>query len=177
MFDIDEFKEIAEKLPTFKSLPDEGKYRTAIGRYYYYIFLKLREIAKEIEEDREDGIYGLLNSGKAHGALPAYFTAFADNLRFDNNLRAELIKLADNLSRLRGKRNKCDYSIHENITFFDVIGAKKRVDTIEQIITNISYQKPKSKTKIVGLKNVLKYFKDKDKLPTYNDVINMMYRR
>lgn len=58
-----------------------------------------------------------------------------------------------------------------------VIEAEIDIEIIEQTITNLSYQKPKSKTKIVGLKNVLKYFKDKDNLPTYNEVINIMYRR
>jgi len=176
VFNIDEFKEIAEKLPTFKSLPNEGKYRTAIGRYYYYIFLKLREVVKEIEQDREDGIYGLLNSGKAHKALPVYFRALSDKIRV-NNLKNDLITLAEALEDLRKLRNMCDYDVEVSISFTKVIEAEIDIEIIEQTITNLSYQKPKSKTKIVGLKNVLKYFKDKDNLPTYNEVINIMYRR
>ena len=117
MFNIDEFKEIAEKLPTFKSLPNEGKYRTAIGRYYYYIFLKLREVVKEIEQDREDGIYGLLNSGKAHKALPAYFRALSDKIRV-NNLKNDLITLAEALEDLRKLRNMCDYDVDVSISLY-----------------------------------------------------------
>jgi uncharacterized protein (UPF0332 family) len=174
VLDVDEFKEVAEKLPTFKSLPDEGKYRTAIGRYYYYIFLKIREIVKEVEKDREDGIYGLLNTGKAHRALPAYFRALSKKVRV-NKLRNSFIELAEALEDLRELRNKCDYEVDISISFTKVIEAEIDIEIIEQIISNISYQKPKSNTKIVGLKNILIYFQDK--LPSTDEVINIMYRR
>ena len=107
MLNVDEFKEVAEKLSNFKSLPDGGKYRTAIGRYYYYIFLKIREIIKEVEKDREDGIYELLNTGKAHRVLPAYFKVLSKKIEL-NELKESFIKLAKTLEDLRKLRNKCD---------------------------------------------------------------------
>ena len=174
MLNVDEFKEVAEKLSNFKSLPDGGKYRTAIGRYYYYIFLKIREIIKEVEKDREDGIYELLNTGKAHRVLPAYFKVLSKKIEL-NELKESFIKLAKTLEDLRKLRNKCDYEVDVSISFTKVIEAEVDIEIIEQIINNISYQEPKNNTEIVGLKNILIYFKDK--LPSSDEIINIMYRR
>ena len=52
-FDCSEFKEIADKIQNFKSLPNEGRYSTAIGRYYYFIFLKIRDTIYGIDEREE----------------------------------------------------------------------------------------------------------------------------
>jgi hypothetical protein len=174
MFNPNEFKEVADNVLNFESLPDEGKCRTAIGRYYYYIFLKIREIVKEVERDREDGIYGLLNRGAAHRVLPIYFKILACRINH-RNLRMKLIKLSDELNELRDRRNEADYQLDSMIDSLMANDVKSRVEELEQIVDTISYEEPENKINIVGLKNILVYFRDI--LPTYNDVINMMYRR
>ena len=130
MLNVDEFKEVAEKLSNFKSLPDGGKYRTAIGRYYYYIFLKIREIIKEVEKDREDGIYGLLNTGKAHRALPAYFRALSKKVRV-NKLRNSFIELAEALEDLRELRNSLSHEYPDDLP--------EIVDTINEVFEKLEF--------------------------------------
>jgi hypothetical protein len=116
----------------FESLPDEGKFRTAIGRYYYYIFLKIREIVREVEKDREDGIYGLLNRGTAHRVLPLYFKILAFRIN-NGNLRMKFIKLSDELNELRDKRNEADYQLDSMVDSLIANDVKNRWKNLSRL--------------------------------------------
>jgi uncharacterized protein (UPF0332 family) len=173
-FDIDEFKEVAEKLPTFKSLPDEGKYRTAIGRYYYYIFLKLRNIIRYVENKRGNyRVLGLLKSGKAHKVVQIYFELLSKK-NLDSKLSDDFLTISELLKVMRDKRNNADYQEDIPISKRDVEIMRKMVEMIDNIIETISYQNPEDDVEISGLINILIYFKDK--LPSSDEIINIMYR-
>jgi hypothetical protein len=174
VYNINEFKEVANKVPNYKSLPDEGKYRTAIGRYYYFIFLKLREIVKDVEKDRENGIISYLDRGMAHAVLPIYFELFSNNIR-SRKLKEDLNNISDSLRALRKLRNKCDYNIYSTITPYKVREAEDELNTIEDIISNITYKNQKNDIEIIGLKDILNHFKEN--LPSSDDVLNKMYSR
>ena len=174
MFNIGEFKEVANKVPNYKSLPDEGKYRTAIGRDYYFIFLKLREIVKDVENDRENGIILYLNRGMAHTVLPIYFELLSNSIR-SRKLKEDLNNISDSLRALRKLRNKCDYNLYSTITSYEVREAEDELNTIEDIISNITYKNQRDKIEIIGLKDILNHFKEN--LPSSDDVLNKIYSR
>lgn len=174
MFDTNEFKEVASKVPNYRSLPDEGKYRTAIGRYYYYIFLKLREIVKDVEKDRENDIISYLNRGMAHTVLPVYFELLSNNIT-SRKLKNDLKEMSKSLIKLRKLRNTCDYNVYPTITAYNVEIAEDELNTIENIISNITYKNQRDEIEITGLKDILNHFKEN--LPSSDDVLNKIYSR
>ena len=73
-FNVEEFKEIADKISNFESLPNEGKYRTAIGRYYYYTFLTVRDMIYEV--DKREDVEKYYSSGLIHSFIRIYLNKF-----------------------------------------------------------------------------------------------------
>ena len=57
------FYNVAEMIKEDKSYKAEDRYRTAIGRYYYFIFLTIRDLILEV--DKRPLIQDLLNSPKS----------------------------------------------------------------------------------------------------------------
>jgi hypothetical protein len=43
------FYDVAEKIKDDKNYKAESRYRTAIGRYYYFIFLKIRDLILKVD--------------------------------------------------------------------------------------------------------------------------------
>ena len=86
-FKCKEFKEIADNLPNFKSLPNEGRYRTAVGRYYYYTFLTVRDVIYEV--DKREDVEKYYSSGLIHSFIRIYLYKLSEY--FSNISQKELI--------------------------------------------------------------------------------------
>ncbi|ACX72907.1 conserved hypothetical protein [Methanocaldococcus vulcanius M7] len=111
-FKCEEFKEIADKLPNFKSFPNEGKYRTAIGRYYYYTFLTIRNMIYRVDE--RDEVKKYFFSGLIHSFIRLYLNEFSKIIR-----NRKLIKVANKLKKLHDLRKKSDYNVNTKIKIKD----------------------------------------------------------
>jgi len=146
-FDCNEFKEVADKIQNFNSLPSEGKYRTAIGRYYYFIFLKIRDIIYNIDEREKIRKYYF--SGLIHKFIRLYLF----NLSKITNDR-KLIRVANKLKKLHDLRKKSDYNVDAKISINDVEDAEKYVDDILYLLNSVEFQNVK------GIENILKHLKE-----------------
>ena len=107
------FDYIADKIQNFKSLPNEGKYRTAIGRYYYFIFLKIRDTIYGIDEREEIKKYYF--SGLIHKFIRLYLFELSKIIG-----NRKLIRVANKLKKLHNLRKKSDYNIGDKINTMDV---------------------------------------------------------
>ena len=145
-FDCSEFKEIADKIQNFKSLPNEGRYRTAIGRYYYFIFLKIRDTIYGIDEREEIKKYYF--SGLIHKFIRLYLFELSKIIG-----NRKLIRVANKLKKLHNLRKKSDYNIGDKINTMDVKDAKKYVDDILYLLNTVEFQG------VVGFENILKHLK------------------
>ncbi|XRO77339.1 hypothetical protein ACO3VM_02080 [Methanocaldococcus sp. 10A] len=150
-FDEEEFKKLAEWLFLNNSQIknsfniEEGIYRSIIGRYYYYIFLKIRNIILSYDDDNVNSF----NKGDAHRLITLYLKALDEILE----LNGDLEDIADSLSQLRDLRNKADYETYKKITWNDVLRAKGWVEDIELSLQNIKFRD------IKGFENILEHIK------------------
>jgi len=121
---VDEFYELAEFL--YKNPPqgiEEGAYRSAISRYYYFAFLRLRD--NIVKHDTRDEIKDLLNSPQAysaHAALQVYLQELGRISMKDHTLKSTVgvtdigrvtFTLAQELRNLHNKRKFADYDTKE----------------------------------------------------------------
>ncbi|GEM_PF-1776109 len=149
-FKCEEFKEIADNLPNFKSLPNEGKYRTAIGRYYYYTFLTIRDMIYRVDE--RDEIEKYYSSGLIHSFIRIYLNKFSKNIGSDELNIASIL-----LSKLHFLRKLADYNTNEKITYKHVLRAKRYSQSIIEILNNLEYNG------IKGFENILRHLKERGK--------------
>jgi len=70
------FYDVAEVLKDDKNYKAEDRYRTAIRRYYYFIFLTVRDLI--LKADRRPLIQSLLNSSRSHTYLRIYLEELAE---------------------------------------------------------------------------------------------------
>jgi len=145
-FKHEEFKEIADNLPNFKSLPNEGKYRTAIGRYYYYTFLTVRDMIYKV--DKREDVEKYYSSGLIHSFIRVYLNKFSKNIGNDELNIASML-----LSKLHFLRKLADYNTNEKITYKHVLRAKRYSQSIIEILNNLKYNG------VVGFENILKHLK------------------
>ncbi len=145
-FRCDEFKEIANNLPNFKSLPNEGKYRTAIGRYYYYTFLMVRDMIYKV--DKREDVEKYYSSGLIHSFIRVYLNKFSKNIDSDELNIASML-----LSKLHFLRKLADYNTDEKITYKHVLRSKRYSQSIIEILNNLEYDR------VVGFENILKHLK------------------
>ncbi|CAB3287344.1 conserved protein of unknown function [Methanocaldococcus lauensis] len=145
-FNVDEFKEIAEKLPNFETLPKEGKYRTAIGRYYYSIFLTLREIIWDI--DKREELEKYYTSGLVHKIIRIYLYKLSKIIKSQ-----ELMEISNMLYNLHNLRKLSDYNIIHKITIKEVNDAKEYANKIQYLLNIVEFQNVK------GFENILRHLK------------------
>ncbi|WP_456374767.1 hypothetical protein [Methanocaldococcus sp.] len=145
-FNVEEFKEIADKLPNFETLPYEGRYRTTIGRYYYYTFLKIRDIILKIDEREE--IHDYFKTGKAHLLVRVYLSKLG-NILNSNTLK----NISWDLYNLHNIRKLADYNTDMSVKYNKVRIAKRLSYKIFEALNNLEYDK------IVGFENILKHLK------------------
>lgn len=95
MFAPSDFHTCAQEIfkRKFENTPDNARYRTSVGRFYYYIFLKIRDKVKSAYPE----IIPRLSDGNTHSILIRSFQL------------AGYLKLSRNLKQLRDGRNKADY--------------------------------------------------------------------
>jgi len=131
-----EFKELANVL-THKHFQkcEEGKNRTIISRYYYYIFLKIRdEIILNYDMNPETKDF--LTSPKAHGLLRKYIREVSKkSLKLYGTpiyQKEQLHEIAIFLGQLHKQRKDADYEVRKTIDANDVNSALEKVQEIEQ---------------------------------------------
>lgn len=150
-FNVEAFYKLGEWLSTQN--PDiegcsniqEGVYRTIIGRYYYYVFLKIRNTILTYDVGNANSF----DDGNAHILVVSYLTALDDILELDG----ELESIATNLTKLRRLRNDADYKTNKEITMDDVNRAKGWAMDIEISLNSVEFEEK------VGFENILDYIK------------------
>lgn len=121
-FDVSEF--IYEKKLSDK---EESCYRTAIGRIYYSIFLKIRSrLSREAGFHRHSGNIG---SDKSHKAV----------ITFLQGKGGEFGKLGDLLEKLKGMRINSDYLLERPIFDNDVKIANAYFTSIKEKCEKCGY--------------------------------------
>ena len=143
------FYDVAEKIKDDKSYKSEDRCRTAIGRYYYFIFLTIRDLILNV--DKRPLIHDLLNSPRSHSYLRTYLEELSDitgNLDFD--------KLSKKIKKLHYLRKLADYNTEMRITYQNADKAKKLADEIIGELNSITYDNKK------GLKDILEYLAIKE---------------
>ena len=146
-FKCEEFKAIADNLPNFKSLPNEGRYRTAIGRYYYYTFLTVRDMIYRV--DKREDIEKYYSSGLIHSFIRIYLNKFSKNTDNDELNIASML-----LSKLHFLRKLADYNTNEKITYNHVLRAKRYSQSIIETLNTLEYNG------VIGFENILKHLKE-----------------
>jgi len=145
-FNVEEFKEIADKILNLETLSEEGKYRTAIGRYYYYTFLKIRDIILKI--DKREGIHDYFKTGKAHLLVRVYLSKLGDVLNLDI-----LKDVSFDLYNLHKLRKLADYNTDRTVKYAKVRITRKLSHDIIKSLDTLEYNG------VVGFENILKYLK------------------
>ena len=146
VFNVEEFKEIADKISNLKSLPNEGKYRTAIGRYYYYTFLKIRDMILEIDEREE--IRDYFKTGKAHILVRVYLSKLGCIMNLDI-----LKDVSLDLYNLHKIRKLADYDTDRTVKYIKVKIAKRLSYDIIKTLNTLEYNG------VIGFENILKHLK------------------
>ena len=183
---VEEFYQLAEYLhETPPEQMKEGAYRSAISRYYYYIFLKLRD--EIIQKDERIEIKELLASPQAyfaHVALRVYIFALGKKAQKDRSLLSQVgfdaieevtFKTAQKLRVLHKKRKFADYTTNrkETIEYLTSESELTKGDiTNEMLIRYLKNWVDESKKLTDTIKDnvnniifLLEKLKEKDKLP------------
>lgn len=156
IFNIEEFYEIGSFLhnqPVGGFLT--GSYRTAIGRYYYYTYLKIRDII--LQCDTRQRVEQVLKSSSSHHLVREYMYSVGECI--DNN---DIIDMANSLEELHELRKKSDYKTFEPVILNDVILASMLSDDINNTIDNVKYGS------YIGIEQILQDLRSSDKLPRLN---------
>lgn len=150
--DIGEFKEVADAL--YKSCNSEfreGICRTAIGRYYYYTFLNIRELIKSEDSLNASGLKG----SYAHSNVKTYLKSFSEEIG-----NKKFGKVVNYMIDLHDLRKEADYEL-KTVPIDSLIEAKKLTENIQYELNTLKYCNNS------GFKDILNYLKAQDKL---NDI-------
>lgn len=103
-FDWSEYLNLATELAALSSDSDdvEAKLRSAISRAYYAVFCLSRNYLRDIEKDPR------LSRKNSSDINEHQYVA--EEFIFHKSKNKEMIKIGENLSRLRQLRNKADYA-------------------------------------------------------------------
>ena len=103
-FDWSEYLNLATELAALSSDSDdaEAKLRSAVSRAYYAVFCLSRNYLRDIEKDPR-------LSRKSSSDINEH-QYVAEEFIFHKSKNKEMIKIGENLSRLRELRNKADYA-------------------------------------------------------------------
>lgn len=128
MFPIDYFKIVADELPyvKFKNKNDiiTAIQRTAIGRYYYYIFLKYREWLRNVLTNQDKTLFDE-PSGKHHILIQRTLEYYG------------ISGIAKKYLKLRNLRNDCDYDLLTIVDENTINKAKLIVFSLEKGLDSI----------------------------------------
>jgi len=129
-----EFKDVANYLKDLNNVGfQEGKERTAISRFYYYIFLRIRnEIIFKI--DTRDDVKDLLSSPQAHGLVRKYLKEVAKTSKsligmYRSHIK-DIFDIEGFLFQMHDKRKNADYEIDE-------IMPPEEIETVVQLVQEI----------------------------------------
>jgi hypothetical protein len=126
----------------------EAIFRTAISRYYYYVFLQLRECIIQI--DGRESVRSILNSHSAHRELREYLRKANLNAK-RLGLDPKIYKIRNALKSLHNLRKTADYDMGELVDSNKVRDARNLIEDIE------NYESE--------LKNVLSNLSNNGRLP------------
>lgn len=143
------FYNLANQLFNDTNYKSEDRYRTTIGRYYYYIYLKIRDLI--LKSDKRPNIRWALSSSKGHGNLRTYLEELSE---ITNNNDFESI--AEQIAHLHALRKKADYDTKMRIKSQYVEEAEKIVDEINNKLDRIEFSNKK------GLKNIIDHLTMKE---------------
>ncbi len=143
------FYDVAEVLKDDKNYKAEDRYRTAIGRYYYFIFLTVRDLILKV--DGRPLIQSLLNSPKSHTYVRRYLEELSEITR-----NIEFMDISKKIKRLHYLRKLADYRTDIKITYHHAEDAKKLADEIIDNVDSITYSNKK------GLKDIIEYLTIKE---------------
>ncbi|KUH33915.1 hypothetical protein APY94_04075 [Thermococcus celericrescens] len=132
-----DFRELATRLDNFNpGLYAEAKIRTQISRYYYYIFLHLRDEII-LKYDKRQKTKEKLTKGSVHSALGTYLAKIVitlKTLKVEDYIIRDLTDLITNLDQLKKDRTDSDYQLDLPISTKRLENAEKRVAKIERYI-------------------------------------------
>ena len=129
-----EFKDLADKLQTLQlSHCNEGRNRTIISRYYYYLFLRIRnEIIFSHQPQKKTNIEW--TSSHTHSLIRKYIRQVAKasrQLYLTEDEKQQIMDIATFLDQLHEQRKNADYETDLTITIQDVQKAIAKVTEIE----------------------------------------------
>ncbi len=156
IFNIEEFYKIGSFL--HRQPVDEfltGSYRTAIGRYYYYTYLRIRDTI--LQCDTRQRVEQVLKNSSSHYLVREYMYSVGEYI--DNN---DIMDMANSLEELHELRKKSDYKTFEPIVLNDVILARMLSDDINNTIDNVKYGS------YIGIEQILQDLRSNNKLPRLN---------
>lgn len=129
-------EDLLENSRKFKSR--EGLFRTAISRYYYYLYLEVREIITAMDKSMESQLKGQ-NVVDAHKKIKDYiwnvYSMATRNSRkyYIEQYKIQSIKLLKNtLSNLLKMRKKSDYELESTISAKEANDAKERINKLHE---------------------------------------------
>ncbi|MCU0546237.1 MAG: HEPN domain-containing protein [Oscillatoriaceae cyanobacterium Prado104] len=123
-FDWSEYLNLAQELAASN---EEAKLRSAISRAYYSVFCLARNYLRDILQDPR------LSRNKTYDINDHQYVA--DEFIFNRSKAKKLIKIGENLSRLRQFRNKADYA---DTVFTLSIYVKTALKIAQDIMTSLS---------------------------------------
>lgn len=103
-FDWSDYLSLARELAAISGDSDnsEAKLRSAVSRAYYAVFCLARNYLRDVEQDSR------LSSNRTPDINEHQYVA--DEFIYHRSKAKKLIKIGENLSRLRQFRNKADYA-------------------------------------------------------------------
>ena len=129
-------EDLLENNGKFKS--KEGLFRTAISRYYYYLYLEVREIITSLDKKMEPQLKGQ-NVVDAHKKVRDYLKRVyyigkrkAQTYQIEQYKLDSLYSLKNALSNLLKMRKDADYELEINISEKEVNDAKERINEIRE---------------------------------------------
>lgn len=128
-FDWSEYFNLAQELAIISenSANNEAKLRSAISRAYYAVFCLARNYLRDVEKDPR------LSRNKTPDINEHQYVA--EEFIYHKSKAKKMIKLGENLSRLRDFRNKADYAD----TIFNLQGdVKNALNLAQNIITTLN---------------------------------------
>ncbi len=135
-----QFKELGDELISLefslsrKLGSGEPIYRTSIGRFYYYVFLELRETLK-VNLPKDLKLYLSEESGLNHHCILQETLKELSFILSDKDIR----KAYESLKSLRKSRNTSDYDMIVSVDKSKVTYAKVDIKRIEKVISRIPY--------------------------------------
>lgn len=154
----------------------EGAYRSAISRYYYFVFLKLRDnIVKEDGRDETKELLASPQAYSAHAALQAYLQELGKRAKKDDYFKST-IGLAD-IEEVTFKTAQQLRTLHEKRKFADYNTKQINIKKLEECVTESKKLTDNIRNKKKAIMSLLKKLKDTQNLPDPKDIRRKLERK